>query len=57
MNKLDRFVLFLDNLPAQQTKKFKNTVAGLNGVARFALKNAAELSQVADAGLGQIHRV
>ena len=57
MNKLDRFVLFLDNLLAQQTKKFKNTVAGLDGVARFVLKNAAELSQVADAGLGKIHKV
>ena len=57
VNDLNRFVLFLDNLPAQETNDFKNAVASLNGVVWFGLKNATDLWQVVDAGLGQMLKV
>ena len=43
---LNRFVLFLDNLPAQETEDFKNAVAGLNGIVWFDFKNATGLWHV-----------
>ena len=57
INDLNHFVLFLDNLLAQETDDFKNAVAGLNGVVWFGLKHAADLSQLVNGGLGQMLKV
>ena len=54
---LNRFVLFLDNLTSQESDNFKSSVAELNGVAWFGLKNATDLWQVVDAGIGQLLKV
>ena len=43
MSGLNHFVLFLDNLPTQETDDSKNAVAGLNGVVWLGLKNATDL--------------
>ena len=57
VNDLNCFLLFLDNLPTQETYDFKNAVAGLNDVAWFGLKNATDSWQVVYAGLGQMLKV
>ena len=54
---LDRFVLFLDNLTAQESESFKKFVADLKGVAWLGLRNATDLWQVVDAGIGQLWKV
>ena len=54
VNDLNHFVLFLDNLPAQEADDFKNAVAGLNGAVWFGSKDAADLSQLVNGGLGQM---
>ena len=40
---LNCFVLFFDNVPAQETDNFKNAVVGLNIVVWFRLKNVTDL--------------
>ena len=57
MKGLDHFVLFLDILTSQESDSFKSAVAELNGVAWFGLKNATDMWQVIDAGVGQILKV
>ena len=54
---LKRYVLFLDNLTAQETEAFKKTVADLKGVLWYGLKNATDLWQVIDAGLTQMMKI
>ena len=39
VNDLNRFVLFLDNLPAQDSGDFKKAVAGVNVVVWFGVEN------------------
>ena len=53
----DRFVLFCDNLTAQQSVEFKETIAKQGGVVWFGLPNATDLWQVVDAGPGQLVKV
>ena len=48
----DHFVLFVDNLTAQQTDAFKTPVANHHGLA-----NATDLWQVIDAGIAQALKV
>ena len=57
MQDLDRHVLFVDNLTAQQTDDFKKSISDLKGVAWYGLKNATELWQVVDAGIAQTLKV
>lgn len=54
---LDCFVLFLDNLTAQETDAYKGKVARLIGIVWYGLKNATDLWQVVDAGIGQMLKV
>ena len=54
---LDRHVLYVDNLTAQQTDNFKDAVSDLSGVAWYGLKNATDLWQVVDAGIAQTLKV
>ena len=51
---LDRFVLFMDNLTAQQSSKFKEAVSSHHGVCWFGLPNGTDLWQVVDAGIAQL---
>ena len=51
---LDRFVLFMDNLTAQQSSKFKEAVSSHHGVCRFGLPNRTDLWQVVDVGISQL---
>ena len=57
MNDLKCFVLFLDNLSAQEKDNFKNAGASLNGLVRFCLKNATDLWQIVDTRLGLMLKV
>ena len=54
---LDCFVLFLDNLTSQETDVYKGKAASLIGIVWYGLKNAADLWQVVDAGIGQMLKV
>ena len=54
---LDCFVLFLDNQTAQETDVYKGKVASLIGIVWYGLKNATDLWQVVDAGIGQMLKV
>ena len=54
---IEHFVLFVDNLTAQQTEAFKEKVASLNGVVCYGLKNSTDLWQVVDAGIGHMLKV
>ena len=54
---LDRHVLFVDNLTAQQTDDFKKSISDLKGVVWYGLKNATELWQLVDAGISQTLKV
>ena len=51
---LKRFVLFADNLTAQTSDAFKESVAIMKGVVWFGLANATDLWQVVDAGYAQL---
>ena len=51
---LKRFALFADNLTAQTSDAFKESVAILKGVVWFGLANATDLWQVVDAGYAQL---
>ena len=53
----EKFVLFVDNLTAQQTEEFKDAVAGQNGIVWYGLRNATDLWQVVDAGIAQTLKV
>lgn len=50
----ERFVLFCDNLTAQVSEEFKESVSKLNGVVWYGLPNATDLWQPVDAGYAQI---
>ena len=52
---LEKYVLFVDDLTAQQTDDFKK--ADLKGVVWYELKNASGLCQVVDAGIAQTLKV
>ena len=52
---LEKYVLFVDDLTAQQTDDFKK--ADLKGVVWYELKNASDLCQVVDAGIAQTLKV
>ena len=52
---LEKHVLFVDDLTAQQTDDFKK--ADLKGVVWYELKNASDLCQVVDAGIAQTLKV
>ena len=54
---LEKHVLFVDNLTAQQTDDFKKIVSDLKGVVRYGLKNVTDLLQVVDAGITQTLKV
>ena len=54
---LDRHVLFVDNITAQQTDDFKKSISDLKGVVWYGLKNATDLWQVVDAGIVQTLKV
>ena len=51
---VQRFVLFGDNLSAQQTEPFKEAVSKLSGIVWFGVSNATDLWQPVDAGYGQL---
>ena len=50
----ERFVPFCDNLTAQVSEEFKESVSKLNGVVWYGLPNATDLWQPVDAGYAQI---
>ena len=50
----ERFVLFFDNLTAQVSEEFKESVSKRNGVVWYGLSNATDLWQPVDAGYAQI---
>ena len=54
---LQKYVLFVDNLTAQQTDDFKKAVSNIKGVVWYGLKNATGLWQVIDAGIAQTLKV
>ena len=55
---LSRYVLLCDNLTAQTSDQFLDTIAGINkGVVWFGLKNATDLWQQVDAGYAQLLKV
>ena len=51
---LDKFLLFCDNLEAQCSDSFKETVHKMNGLVWYGLKNGTDLWQVVDAGVAQL---
>ena len=53
----EKYVLFVDNLTAQQTDHFKKAVSDLKGVVWYRLKNATDLWQVVDAGIAQTLKI
>ena len=57
MEGLDRYVLYCDNLSAQQSDEFKQAVASKHGVVWFLPKNATDIVQPVDAGYAQILKV
>ena len=54
---LEKHVLFVDNLTAQQIDDFKKAVSDLKGVLWYGLKNATDLWQVVDAGIAQTLKI
>ena len=50
----ERFVLFCDNLTAQVSEEFKESVSKLNGVVWYGLPNVTHLWQPVDVGYAQI---
>ena len=48
--KLDKFVLLLDNLKGQMQNDFKDSVAGSKGLLWYGLPGATDLWQPVDAG-------
>ena len=54
---LEKHVLFVDNLTAQQTDDSKKAVSDLKGVVWYGLKNATDLWQVVDAGIAQTLKI
>ena len=54
---LQKHVLFVDDLTAQQADHFKKAVCNLKGVVWYWLKNANDLWQVVDAGIPQTLKV
>ena len=50
----NHFVLFVDNLTAQQTDVFKMSVADIGDLVWYGLANATDQWQVIDVGLAQI---
>lgn len=53
----NRFALFCDNLTAQITEDFKESVSKINGVCWYGLPNATDLWQPVDAGYAQLLKV
>ena len=51
---LGRFLLFVDNLTAQQSNEFKDAVISHHGVCWFGLPNWTDLWQVVNAGIAQL---
>ena len=54
---IDRFVLFFDNLSAQESYEFKKSVSDLNGVCWYGLPNATDIWQPVDAGYAELLKV
>ena len=54
---LARFILFLDNLTAQNSDAFNDAVSALKGVNWYGLPNATDLWQVVDAGVAELLKV
>ena len=54
---LEKHVLVVDNLAAQQTDDFKKAVSDLKGVVWYGLKNATDLRQIVDSGIAQTLKV
>ena len=54
---LQKYVLFVDNLTAEQTDDFKKAVSNIKGVVWYGLKNATSLWQVIDAGIAHTLKV
>ena len=52
----DRSFLFCDNLTAQVSDEFKESVSELNGAVLYELPNVTDLCQPVDAGYAQIKR-
>ena len=50
---LEKHIIFVDNLTAQQIDDFKKAVSYLKGVVWYGLKNAIDLLQVIDPGITQ----
>ena len=50
---LEKHIIFVDNLTAQQIDDFKKAVSYLKGVVWYGLKNAIDLLQVIDSGITQ----
>ena len=50
---LEKHVLSVDNLTAQQTDHFKKAVSDISGEVWYKLKNATHLWQVVEAGIAQ----
>lgn len=51
---LNRFVRFCDNLSAQTTDIFKETIAKLGGLVWFVPPNTTDITQPVDAGYAEI---
>ena len=49
-----RFVLFADNLSAQESDPFRTEIASARGIAYFGLKNATDVWQPVGAGVAQV---
>ena len=54
---LEKHVLFVDNLTAQQTDDSKKAVSDPKGVVWYGLKNATDLWQVVDVGIAQTLKI
>ena len=53
----DRFVLFLDNLTAQESDSFKKQIFEMGGLCWYRLPNATDLWQPVDAGFANLLKV
>ena len=54
---IDHFVVFVNNVTAQETDAFKKSVADHQDLAWYGLANATDLWQVIDAGIAQTLKV
>ena len=54
VNDLDHFALFCDNLTAQVSSEFKESVSDQSGVCWYGLPNATDLWQPVDAGYAEL---